>query len=210
MWPIDPHLYAAFLAAGLLLNLTPGPDMLFVLAAGSSAGPRTGARAALGIGVGGIVHTIAAAVGLSQVLATSATAFTVVKYIGAAYLLYLGVTALLRRTADQAPAEAPPVVRHLFRRALVTSVLNPKVALFFLAFVPQFVSVERGGVALQFAVLGLTFCITGTAVNLAVGLASGRIARVLRERRSVQRVLDRVVGVVFIALGIRLALAEAR
>lgn len=218
MWPIDPHLYAAFLAAGLLLNITPGPDMLFVLAAGSSAGPRTGARAALGIGVGGVVHTIAAAVGLSQVLATSATAFAVVKYIGAAYLVYLGLAALLRRAGDREPdrepdrqpVEPPPVVRHLFRRAIVTSVLNPKVALFFLAFVPQFVSVERGNVALQFAILGLTFCTTGTAVNLLVGLASGRIARVFRERRSVKRVLDRVVGAMFLALGIRLALAEAR
>lgn len=210
MWPIDPHLFAAFIAAGLLLNVTPGPDMLFVLAAGSSGGPSTGARAALGIGAGSVVHTVAAAVGLSQVLATSATAFAVVKYVGAAYLVYLGLAALLRRTRDREAAEPPPVVNRVFRRAIVTNVLNPKVALFFLAFVPQFVSVERGHVALQFAILGLTFCTTGTVVNLLVGLASGRIARVLRERRSVQRVLDRVVGAVFIALGIRLALAEAR
>ncbi|HEX3759790.1 MAG TPA: LysE family translocator [Kofleriaceae bacterium] len=210
MWPIDPHLFAAFIAAGLLLNVTPGPDMLFVLATGSDAGPRTGARAAAGIGVGSVVHTIAATVGLSQVLATSAAAFAVVKYVGAAYLVYLGLAALLRRAGDREPVEPPPVVSHVFRRAIVTNVLNPKVALFFLAFVPQFVSVERGNVALQFALLGLTFCTTGTAVNLLVGLASGRIARVLRERRSVKRVLDRVVGAVFIALGIRLALAEAR
>jgi threonine/homoserine/homoserine lactone efflux protein len=215
MSPIDPHLYGAFVAAGLLLNLTPGPDMLFVLASGGSGGPGAGARAALGIGVGSMVHTIAAAVGLSQVLATSATAFAVVKYAGAAYLVYLGLAALLARaprnapTADAAP-DAPPVVTRIFRRAVVTNVLNPKVALFFLAFVPQFVSVERGQVALQFALLGLTFCVSGTLVNLLVGLASGRIARMFRERRSVKRTLDKAVGAVFVALGIRLALAEVR
>ncbi|HEY6179722.1 MAG TPA: LysE family translocator, partial [Kofleriaceae bacterium] len=105
---------------------------------------------------------------------------------------------------------APPVVTRIFRRAVVTNVLNPKVALFFLAFVPQFVSIERGRVALQFAILGLTFCVTGTIVNLLVGLASGSIARVFRERRTVKRTLDKAVGAVFIALGIRLALSEAR
>ena len=210
--PIDAHLYAAFVAAGLLLNITPGPDMLFVLASGSSGGPGAGARAALGIGVGSVVHTIAATVGLSQVLATSATAFAIVKYAGAAYLVYLGLTALRKRAdaADaSAPTDPPPVVARIFRRAVVTNVLNPKVALFFLAFVPQFVSVERGRIALQFALLGLTFCVTGTIVNLLVGLASGRIARVFRERRGVKRALDKAVGAVFIALGIRLALSEA-
>lgn len=216
MLPIDAHLYAAFVAAGLLLNITPGPDMLFVLASGSSGGPGAGARAAIGIGVGSVVHTIAATVGLSQVLATSATAFAIVKYAGAAYLVYLGLTAL-RKRADaavasdaSAPADSPPVVTRIFRRAVVTNVLNPKVALFFLAFVPQFVSVERGHVALQFALLGLTFCVSGTIVNLLVGLASGSIARVFRERRGVKRALDKAVGAVFIALGIRLALSEAR
>src|ERR1043166_9035778 len=104
MSPIDPQLYGAFVAAGLLLNLTPGPDMLFVLASGGSGGPGAGARAALGIGVGSMVHTIAAAVGLSQVLATSATAFAVVKYAGAAYLVYLGLAALLRRAPREAAA----------------------------------------------------------------------------------------------------------
>jgi threonine/homoserine/homoserine lactone efflux protein len=219
--PIDGHVYLAFVAAGLLLNITPGPDMLFVLATGSSGGPSAGARAALGIGVGSVVHTIAAAVGLSQVLATSATAFAVVKYVGAAYLVYLGLAALLARAPREAAAapdappapdvrDASPVVPRIFRRAVITNVLNPKVALFFLAFVPQFVSVERGQVALQFALLGLTFCVTGTIVNLLVGLASGRIARVFRERRSVKRALDKAVGAVFVALGIRLALTEAR
>ena len=107
-------------------------------------------------------------------------------------------------------SDPPPVITRIFRRAVVTNVLNPKVALFFLAFVPQFVSVERGHVALQFAILGLTFCVTGTIVNLLVGLASGSIARVFRERRGVKRALDKAVGAVFIALGIRLAFSEAR
>lgn len=212
MFPIDPQLFGAFVAAGLLLNVTPGPDMLFVLAAGSSGGPSAGARAALGIGVGSVVHTVAAAVGLSQVLATSATAFAVVKYVGAAYLVYLGLAALLKRAPrdTSVPADAPPVITRVFRRAVVTNVLNPKVALFFLAFVPQFVSVEHGRVALQFALLGLTFCVTGTLVNLLVGLGSGTIARIFRERRAVKPILDRAVGAVFVALGIRLALSEAR
>jgi threonine/homoserine/homoserine lactone efflux protein len=159
------------------------------------------------------VHTFAAAAGLSAVLATSATVFSAVKYAGAAYLVYLGVRALLARGADgPAPTAAQdeaPLTR-VFRRAVVTNVLNPKVALFFLAFVPQFVSAARGHVSLQFVLLGLTFSTTGTIVNVIVGLLSGRIARVLREKRAYKRALDKATGAVFVALGVRLALAEPR
>jgi threonine/homoserine/homoserine lactone efflux protein len=198
---VDPTRFALFIASGLALNVTPGPDMLFVLAAGTQ-GRGAGARAALGIGVGTVVHTVAATLGLSAVVASSASAFAAVKYVGAAYLLWIGVRALLARVRDL-DRRGPEARDRAFLRAVVTNVLNPKVALFFLAFVPQFVDASRGRVSAQLLVLGLTFCATGTLVNLGVGLAAERLGRALRAR---ERLLKRATGAVFVALGIRLAL----
>jgi len=198
---VDGARLALFLASGLLLNVTPGPDMLFVLAAGSSGGRGCGARAALGIGAGSLVHTVAATLGLSALLASSARAFALVKYAGAAYLFYIGVRALLdRRRLEGVEATSDD---RIFVRAVITNVLNPKVALFYLAFVPQFVDAARGGVSAQFLFLGATFTATGTLVNLAVGVAAERLGRALRTHR---RAMQRVTGTIFIALGLRLAL----
>jgi threonine/homoserine/homoserine lactone efflux protein len=208
---VDPKLFGLFVVTGLALNVTPGPDMLYVLASGSRAGRRSGVVAALGIGLGSVVHTCAAATGVSALLVSSAAAFSAIKYAGAAYLVYVGIRALFAGDALPlaAGADAPRDER-VFRRAVVTNVLNPKVAIFFLAFVPQFVDPGRGHVPLQFLLLGLTFCATGTAVNAGVGLAAGAVRRLLAERRGWARGLDRATGALFVGLGVRLALVRDR
>jgi threonine/homoserine/homoserine lactone efflux protein len=209
-FPLDPTLLGAFVLTGLALNFTPGPDMLFVLASGSRHGRAGGIRAALGIGAGSCVHTVAAATGLSALLASSAALFTVVKLAGAAYLVVIGVRSIFAR----GPAEAVPTLpgvapaTNVFRRAMLTNILNPKVALFFLALVPQFVSVGRGHVALQFLLLGLVFNTTGTIVNAFVGVSAAAISRRLAARPGYKRALDRATGTLFVGLGVRLALAR--
>jgi threonine/homoserine/homoserine lactone efflux protein len=202
---VAPHLFFPFLLAGLALNVTPGPDMLYVLATGSRAGRKGGVLAACGVGAGCAVHTCAAATGLSALLVSSAAAFTAVKWAGAAYLVYLGVKAIFAPAGlAAAPDDAPAPDERVFRRALVTNVLNPKVAIFFLAFVPQFVDPSRGRVPLQFLVLGLSFCVSGTLVNALVGLAAGQVRRALAARPRFAQTLDRVTGAVFVGLGLRL------
>lgn len=206
---VDPRLFGLFLVTGLAVNFTPGPDMLYVLASGSRGGRRGGVVAALGVGAGSAVHTAAAAAGLSALLLSSAAAFSAVKYAGAAYLVWIGARALLSG-GGLALDGAPRAEAHVFRRAVLTNVLNPKVALFFLAFVPQFVDVRRGHVPLQLLLLGLTFCCTGTLVNAGVGLAAGAVRGALARRQGLARGLDRATGGVFVALGLRLALARER
>lgn len=196
-----------FVLAGLLLNITPGPDMALVMARSMRDGARAGAVAALGVGAGAFVHIAAAAVGLSVVLAQSALAFAVVKWLGVAYLVVTGVRLLLARPtgaeAATAPA-APASLRAVFAQGFLTNALNPKVALFFLAFLPQFIDPAASDKALAFVVLGLVFNINGTLLLLAVALAAARLAAlpsfvVIRSR------LDKVLGALFIGLGARLA-----
>src|SRR2546421_213661 len=179
-------LYLLFVVAALALNVTPGPDMLYVFASAGRAGRRAGVVAALGIGLGEVVHTGAAALGFSAVLMSSAAAFSFVKYLGAAYLLWLGLRALFAPSSARPPGEAAPPRsgERVLVRAVVTSVLNPKVAIFFLAFVPQFADASRGHLPLQFLVLGLTFCTTSTLVNAAVGLLAGSLRGLLQSRTS--------------------------
>jgi threonine/homoserine/homoserine lactone efflux protein len=210
-FPLEPRLLLAFTLTGLALNVTPGPDMLFVLGSGMSGGRTAGLRAALGIGAGGCVHTVAAAIGLSALLAQSAALFSLVKLAGATYLLYLGVRAIVRPGVPGALAERasePTPARKVFRRAVVTNVLNPKVALFFLALVPQFVTAERGHIALQFVLLGMMFNTTGTCVNALVGVFAGQVGERLARSERLRRALDRATGAIFIGLGMRLALAK--
>jgi threonine/homoserine/homoserine lactone efflux protein len=199
------HSLLLFLAAGLALNLTPGPDMLYVAARGAGEGRAAGIASALGIGVGTLVHIALVAAGLAALLAAVPVAYLALRLGGAAYLVYLGVRALRASPhADQAATLAPAPLAVIFRQGVVTNVLNPKVALFFLAFLPQFVDPSRGAPALQVVALGLLFDVSGTLVNLAVALGSSRVAARLRSGES-GRVIQRVTGGVFIALGARLA-----
>ena len=204
----DFHSLLLFVTAGLALNLTPGPDMLYVAARSASEGRAAGVASAFGIAAGTLVHIALVAGGLAAILAAVPVAYTVVRLAGAAYLVWLGVRALLRPSGiASARTLAPATRREIFRQGVVTNVLNPKVALFFLAFLPQFVDPARGSAALQVLALGLIFDTTGTLVNLAVALgASGAASRLRRSDRAA-RALERVTGVLFIGLGVRLALA---
>ena len=200
-----------FLAATLALNLTPGPDMLYVITRGATEGRAAGVVSALGIATGCVVHTLLVALGLAGLLAAVPTAFSVVRYAGAAYLIYLGIRRLLVR-AGPAPVAtpAPAPLRAVYRQGVITNVLNPKVALFFLAFLPQFVEPGSGPVGLQLALLGTAFNVSGTIVNLLVALvASGAAAWARRpEAGEATGWVQRASGLVFLGLGARLALAR--
>ena len=201
----DSRSLALFLAAGLALNLTPGPDMLYVAARGASEGRAAGIVSALGIGVGTLVHIALVAAGLAALLATVPVAYLALRLGGAAYLVYLGVRALRATPGSGGVATLEPApLGVIFRQGVITNVLNPKVALFFLAFLPQFVDPSRGRPALQVIALGLLFDVSGTLVNLAVALGSSRVAARLRSGRSAH-IVQRLTGAVFIALGVRLA-----
>jgi threonine/homoserine/homoserine lactone efflux protein len=200
-----------FVAAGLLLNVSPGPDMALVMARSAQLGARAGAAAALGIGAGCLVHIAAAALGLSAILATSATAFTLVKLAGAAYLIWVGV-AMLRHPA--APAAGGPVadastsLGAVFVQGLLTNLLNPKVALFFLAFLPQFIAADAPSKAMAFVTLGLIFNLTGTAWNLGVAWFAARVSSALGAGSVLRTWIDRALGAMFVGLGVRLAVLE--
>jgi threonine/homoserine/homoserine lactone efflux protein len=202
-----------FVLSALLLNITPGPDTLYILGRSSTQGWRAGAVAAFGIGVGALVHICAAALGLSAILAASATAFSVVKYLGAAYLLYVGI-ALILSSAD-APAAGNVEVRsvplrNIFLQGFLTNVLNPKVALFFLAFLPQFVAADAPSKPLAFLFLGAIFDVNGTIWNLAVAWSAARITGSLQPSAAFKKWFNRCVGGVFVGVGLRLALSHDR
>jgi len=211
--PDLPHLLA-FIAAGWLLNLTPGPDVLYVVTNSLRSGVRAGVMAGLGITAGCFVHIFAAAVGVGTLMATSATAFTVLKYIGAAYLLCLGVRMLLSRAKPPADLEAVAAVsearslKAIFLGGFWTNVLNPKVALFFLAFVPQFIAPGTDSKALAFVLLGVLFNLNAIPVNVGWAMAASWMA----HRSAVQKGmhwLDRAAGVLFIGFGLKLAFTDA-
>jgi threonine/homoserine/homoserine lactone efflux protein len=203
-----------FVLSGLLLNITPGPDTLYIVGRSSTQGARAGAVAALGIGTGALVHVCAASLGLSAILAASAIGFTVVKIIGAAYLVYVGVS-LIRsagsvRKAAVAERRAPAGMRGIFLQGFLTNVLNPKVALFFLAFLPQFVSPDSPSKPLAFLALGVIFDLNGTLWNLIVAWSAARIGGRLSASGRLKAWFNRCVGAVFIGIGVRLALSQNR
>ncbi len=207
------HHFALFLLAGLLLNLTPGADMLFIVSRSAARGARAGAVAALGVGAGCLVHVTAAAAGLSALIAASATAFAVVKWLGAGYLVWLGVGLLLARRAGAAPvvegaARAPEqTLRAIFLQGMLTNVLNPKIVLFFLAFLPQFVDHAGGAQGWAFLLLGVVFDVNGTLFNLLVAWLAARTRARLGRAQALGAWLRRATGLVFVGLGLRLALA---
>jgi len=198
------HDLALFIAAGLLLNLTPGPDMAYIAARSATGGFRDGAAAVLGITSGCFVHALAAAAGLSAVLATSATAFEIVKWCGAAYLFYAGIRLIAAKRAPNAPAAllVPAAPLRIFREALLINLFNPKVALFFLAFVPQFIAIDAPRKAFAFMLLGALFNFNSLFVNLPVAWLASRAGQRLRATRAAW--LSRLTGGLFIVLAARL------
>ena len=201
---------ALFVVSGILLNLTPGQDTLYIVGRSISQGRRAGFLSVLGIVSGSVIHTLAAAFGLSALLATSAQAFVVVKLAGAAYLAYLGIRMLLERPAPPGtPAEfIPESPWAIYRAGLLTNVLNPKVALFFLAFLPQFVAPTAESRILSFLFLGGVFIFNGTLWCLVLVWGASAISRRLRQRRSSGLLLKRATGVIFVGLGARLAISK--
>jgi len=202
--------YPAFVAACLLMNLAPGADTLYILTRSVAQGRRAGLWSALGISAGCLVHTTLAALGLSLLLAASAWAFTAVKIAGAAYLVWLGVTALIGKRQPLS-GSAPPgqSARVLFLQGLATNVLNPKVALFFLAFLPPFVDPATGG-PVSFLLLGLTFFTTGSVYSLALVAVSAGFSAFLRRRPGAAAWMNRGSGLVFLGLGAAVLFGERK
>lgn len=218
------HDLALFVVSGLLLNIAPGPDTLYIVGCSTSHGLRGGAVAALGITAGCFVHIFAAGFGLSALLAASATAFTVVKWVGGAYLVWMGVTMLrgpkekkgsamrtesLMATDSTVSASSdstlPPSSLRIFVQGFATNALNPKVALFFLAFLPQFIDPDAPHKALAFVFLGCVFNFNAAFWNLFVAWSASRIARSVKESQQTRAWINRAIGSVFIYLGVRLA-----
>ena len=195
------HAWFVFLFASIAICLAPGPDMLFVVSSSSRGGARAGLDAVRGITTAMTLHVGAAALGLSALFAASATAFNALRIVGAIYLVWLGLTALRGK-----PSGAPeaPVGRDAFRRGFLTNVTNPKVIVFFAAFLPQFVVAGNGPVAVQLLALGATFAFIGCVFDVAIALAAGALgARFLRSARAV-RIMDALAGAVMIVLGLEL------
>ena len=205
------HHYWLFMATAVVLVLTPGQDTFFILGRSIASGRPAGIAAALGITVGSIGHTLLAALGLSALLATSPYAFTVVKFAGAAYLFYIGVRALLSRS-NGLPGEAANVADDgrwpAFRQGIITNLLNPKVALFFLALMPQFISAGSNHKVAAFIVLGLSFMTLGLAWCLVLAIGASSLRGLFLRRPSMASILNKVAGSMFIALGLRLATAR--
>jgi threonine/homoserine/homoserine lactone efflux protein len=213
------HHWPLFIGAGLLLNLTPGADMALVVRSAAAQGVRAGAAAALGVGAGCWVHIGAAAWGLSALLAGSPTAFGLLRWAGAAYLVWLGLGMLGQRAAGagagaHTDATAKPAAARwgpLFAQGFLTNALNPKVALFFLAFVPQFITADSAHQSLAFVTLGTVFVVNSTVVNLLIAGAAAALRQRLGKGPGLRRWgtwLNRGVGAAFVALGLRLALDD--
>lgn len=198
----------AFLGASVALTVAPGPDNIFVMTQGIARGRKPAIVTALGMCSGVSVHTIAAAFGISAVFYSSAVAFTVVKSAGAAYLIYLAFKTLKERSAIRLTAAEELPAAALFRRGFIMNVLNPKVAMFFLAFLPQFVAPATGPVPLQMLVLGFVFMAQAVVIFCLIGYFAGSIGSFILARPRIARYFDWLTAGVFAALGVRLALAE--
>lgn len=203
--------FEAFLITGLILNITPGVDTIYILGRSISQGKKAGVLSALGISTGGLIHCLFAALGLSMILAKSAIAFMIVKYLGAAYLIYLGVVMLMSSNPKELELnkiEALMNYREIYISGIFTNILNPKVALFFLAFLPQFINPEYAQSPIPFLLLGFIFLTTGTIWCLILALFASKLSSQIRKNYKVKSWLDKLTGSIFIALGIQLALSK--
>jgi threonine/homoserine/homoserine lactone efflux protein len=200
-----------FMGAALALNVTPGPSIAYVMSRSFGQGRTAGLVSALGLGTGSLLHAIAATLGLSAIVTYSPAAYAVVKYLGAAYLVYLGVSLLRQRALQLTDAVLPNLsLSRVYWQGLLTEILNPKIALFFLSFLPQFVDPARGSVARQTLFFGLLFHVTGVPINMLVAVTGSGIAAWFSRNRLFERTRNWLAGIVLIGLGVRLALSERR
>lgn len=203
---------SVFLLAAISLNLVPGADTLYIISRSIAQGKKAGMVSVLGISTGSLLHTTAAALGLSAILATSAVAFTVVKLIGAVYLVYLGIQMFIDKNSQENINITPEnkSLWAIYRQAVLTNILNPKVALFFLAFLPQFVAPASSDRVFSFLFLGCLFIITGTSWCMFVALLSAKASNVIRSKNRLMNIANKITGVIFIGLGIKLATEQAK
>lgn len=202
------HSYLLFVGASIVLVAVPGPDMIYLLGRCIAQGRKAGLMAAIGFNLGGYAHLTAAVLGLSAIIATSVAVFTAVKWLGAGYLIYLGISILRNRSAPinpDTPCVARPTGRTILWQSFLSDALNPKVAMFFLALLPQFVDAKAPHPTLQILVLGLTVNVIALAGNMVVILLSGWITASLRRNRLLSARLQRGLGVILVMLGLRLA-----
>jgi len=204
--------YETFLIAAILLNVTPGSDTLYILGQSIGNGKKAGILSALGISTGAIIHIVLATFGLSVILAESVLAFNIVKYCGAAYLIFLGIKSL-RVRKPSLPVKDSTILekssdKKTFVSGILTNLFNPKVALFFLAFLPQFINVNYHNTTVSFFLLGITFLCTGTIWCIILALYASKLSSKFRQNPKIKVWLDRFSGTAFIALGIKLALLK--
>ena len=207
-----------FIVSGILLNIAPGPDSLLIVTRSTQYGWRAGSAAALGIGTGTLIHILAAALGLSALLVASSTAFTIVKLVGAAYLVYAGIQLLwqnrkrkfasTQETATEHKSTKPLPLRRIFTQGFLTNILNPKVAVFFLAFVPQFIAPEAQNKALAFIILGCIFNFNGMLWCHFLAFSAAYARHKVQLNQTLNLWLNRSIGVLFISFGIKLALSK--
>ena len=207
----DPSYWMLFLSAAILLNIAPGPDMLYLISKTLSQGKRVGFASILGFGTGALIHTLFVSLGISAIISTSVVGFKIIKYTGAAYLFYLGIKALLSggiKFKENEKKEGDNSFLKSFSQAVIIDVTNPKVALFFIAFLPQFYRVNGTSKIIQFMTLGLIIILIGFIVESIIVLLSDKIAHLLKKKPIVSRVLDKIFGTVLIGLGIRLIIQK--
>lgn len=205
--------YETFLLTGLLLNITPGNDTIFILSRSMAQGKRAGIMSVLGIATGSLIHTVLAAFGLSIIIAKSILAFNIIKYAGAAYLLYVGYKMLTDKTkinTDTSISENLINLKKIYRDGVLTNVLNPKVALFFISFLPQFINPHTTNTIVPFIKLGLTFTITGTIWCLILANFASVIFSKLKQNKKLSNYVNKTCGGVLIALGIKIALTTKK
>lgn len=202
--------YKLFILSGILLNITPGADTLYILGRGISQGRKSAIISALGISTGCLVHTILAAFGLSAILQNSIFAFNLIKWAGAIYLIYLGIKSFKSKGLSLENFENTDVVssKKIFWEGVFTNTLNPKVALFFLSFLPQFISVNNSYGSIPFLILGFTFIVTGTLWGMILSFTSAIFTRKMKENKNISARLNKITGIVFIILGIKLLNAK--
>jgi len=203
-----PSTLAVFSLAAIALAVVPGPAVAYIVTQSVDKGHRAGLVSALGVASGGVVHVAAATIGLSALIASSATAFTTIKLVGAAYLIVVGVRRILGRDEEERAEPVPAGLRRLYAQGAVVNVLNPKTALFFLAFLPQFVDPDRGSAALQIAVLGTLFAVIALVSDTTYALLAGAVAGRIRRTGAGARARRYLTGGIFIVLGVSAAAAR--
>jgi threonine/homoserine/homoserine lactone efflux protein len=205
---MDFNNYLFFIGASIILCIVPGPDMIYLLSRTIAQGKKAGFAATLGINLGGYFHLTAAILGISAIIATSATAFTILKYCGAAYLIYIGFKAILSNTSsaiDSSDKEVHLSIKAIFWQGFISDVLNPKVAIFFISLLPQFIQSDDNNTFTQLIILGITVNIIALLINLLLVWFSHSVSSNLRKSHRVSKVLNNVMGTIFISLGLKLA-----